>query len=113
MALIVDQDISDEGEYSFSPATIVSGIVNITALGPKVTAFDAGSTSRLMNAGWFALGWNFADARSNTESWYHPPIWIDMDHFTFFPYYLAGGVPCERVKWHLTPGMAGYLLLFS
>ena len=113
MALIVDQDLADEGEVSFSPATIQSGLVNITTLGPKVSVFGTGSTRRLINAGYFALGWNFADARSNTESWYHSPIWIDMEHFLFFPYDFSGGVTCERVKWHLTPGMEGYLLLFS
>lgn len=113
MALIVDQDISDDGEYSFSPATLVSGLVNITTLGPKVSVFGTGTTRRLINAGYFALGWNFTDARGNTESWYHPPIWIDMDHFTFNPYYFTGGIAAERVRWSLTPGMAGYLLLFN
>jgi len=75
------------------------------------TAWALGAVER--DAGYFALGWNFADARSNTESWYHSPIWIDMEHFLFFPYDFSGGVTCERVKWHLTPGMEGYLLLFS
>jgi hypothetical protein len=113
MALIVDQDISGEGELSFSPVALVSGLVNLTALGPKTTVYGAGSTRRVNNAGYFALGYNFADARSNTESWYHGPLWIPFEHWTFLPYYFTGGIFAERVKWHLVPGTSGYLLLFS
>jgi hypothetical protein len=113
MALIVDQDISGEGEYTFSPVALVSGLVNLTSLGPKTTVYGTGSTRRVNNAGYFALGYNFADARSTTESWYHAPMWIPFEHWTFLPYYFTGGIFAERVKWHLTPGTSGYLLLFS
>jgi hypothetical protein len=113
----LDRAIDGDGIEVFGDVEVTWLAFRVTTVGPSVTPLDLTAQDHLLRLGWLSLGAEWIDEFDAPLNYWRAPIWLDF-HQTFWtpsPSSYLGAysqtLRCSRVRWHLTPGSAGWLYI--
>lgn len=114
---LFDSDITGSGMADFGSSTTVNyALVHLTALGGFVREVDLADTDHVLRAGWFCFAHKEILDDLSERFYWDAPIFIDFVNFRWHtnPAVMAsqdGFFYAAAVRWHLSAGTEGHLLV--
>jgi hypothetical protein len=120
MTVYLDAEITGSDSYHFGGAQIQYMLVYLDTLGPDVRIPDTNNPDQIGFAGWLALGSEADYGPDFPNLFWTERIWINFQHFQWHPVPTRNPgdavdlvVWASDVRWALSPGTHGFLLVFG
>lgn len=120
MTVLLDAEITGNGQYNFGGNQVQYVLVSLDVLGPQVFVADLGNPDMLGQAGWFALGSRSLFQAETEQPFWTERHWINWQRFQWHPEptvqaFTTGDlcVWASDIRWHLSPDTHGYLLVIG
>lgn len=117
MATYLDRDISGSGIDDLTGGNAVQFfLLHLTTIGPTARQLDGLADDRIIRAGWIAFGRTLNLIGATSRDYWHAPIFIDFADRRWIPEPNQNSstvltIVATRVRWYLSPGTAGRLLV--
>jgi hypothetical protein len=120
MTVLLDQEITGNGQYNFGGNQVQYLLVDLDVLGPDVAVVDTTNPDQIARAGWLSLGSRDVFGSGVEHPFWNERIWINFASFQWHPQPTVWGnnspdfaVWASDIRWALSPQTHGYLLVIG